>query len=253
MDEHPHLIDEVRRDLEVIAANKRMIPERKAAIMGEKRRKFGDADFSQLLETSEEEDIVDEKNDTHGCKDMLQKQLIIKKECKVKISKLILKERKFDFKLQSLNLTGADDYLENVESHENYNDDDSIIIETASDSSAVEQTPSSHQFFNQPDTGSPQEGEYSVKLQKLCLAGANDDCENVVIDENDTDDESILVETATDSSVIELSPSSHQLSNQPDTSTAQYVDSGAESRDLSSLAPVMVDKDKVQWWFEKFV
>jgi len=195
MDEHPHLIDEVRRDLEVIAANKRMIPERKAAIMGEKRRKFGDADFSQLLETSEEEDIVDEKNDTHGCKDMLQKQLIIKKECKVKISKLILKERKFDFKLQSLNLTGADDYLENVESHENYNDDDSIIIETASDSSAVEQTPSSHQFFNQPDTGSPQEGEYSVKLQKLCLAGANDDCENVVIDENDTDDESILVET----------------------------------------------------------
>ena len=80
MDEHPHLIDEVRRDLEVIAANKRMIPERKAAIMGEKRRKFGDADFSQLLETSEEEDIVDEKNDTYGCKDMLQKQLIIKKD-----------------------------------------------------------------------------------------------------------------------------------------------------------------------------
>ncbi len=27
------------------------------------------------------------------------------------------------------------------------------------------------------------------------VAGANDDCENVVIDENDTDDESILVET----------------------------------------------------------
>ena len=32
-------------------------------------------------------------------------------------------------------------------------------------------------------------------LMETQVAGANDDCENVVIDENDTDDESILVET----------------------------------------------------------
>jgi len=272
MDEHPHLYDEVKRDLEVIAANKRIIPERRAAYMGEKRRKSGvdlldvkhdeenntyysDADISQLLESSEEEDYVNDKNDTQECKDRL-KQQVIKKECEVKIPKLILKERKCSVKLQKLILTGADDDHENEESHENYSshDDDSIIIETASDSSVPELAPSSHQVFNQPDTDSPQERECYVKLQKLCLAGANDDCENVVIDESYTgDDESIVVETASDSSVIELYPSSHQLSNQPDTIAAHEIDSGAESRDLSSLAPVMVDEDKVQWWLKKFV
>ena len=42
MDEHPHLIEEVRRDLEVIAANKRILPARRAAVyMGEKRLKSG--------------------------------------------------------------------------------------------------------------------------------------------------------------------------------------------------------------------
>merc|ERR1712025_274727 len=270
MDEHPHLFEEVKRDLEVIAANKRITPERKAANMGEKRRKFGvdaindevkhddenntysEADISQLLESSEEEDIVNEKNDTQECKDRLQKQLVIKKECTVNISKLILKERKCDVKLQNLKLTGANEYLKIVESNENFtNDDESIIIENSSDPIVFEQATSSHQFFNQPFTCSPQERGCYVKLQKPCLSGANDDCKNVVNDENYTGaDESVVVETASDSSVIELSPSSNQLADQPNTSAAQDIDSVAQSRDLSSLAPVMVDKDKVQWWFK---
>jgi len=230
MDEHPHLIEEVKRDLEVISANKRITPGRRAANMGEKRRKFGvdsindevkhddenntysgsDAYISQLLVSSDEEDIVSEKNDAQECNDRLQKeQVVIKKECKVHISKLTLKERKCDVKLQNLNLTGANDYLEDVESHP----------------SVLEQAPSSHQLFNQPDTCSLQERECYVKLQKLCLPGTNDDCGNVVNDENYTvDDELIVLETSSDSSVIEISPSSNQLADQPGTSAAQDID-----------------------------
>merc|ERR1712025_1219918 len=184
MDEHPHLIEEVKRDLEVIAANKRITPGRRAANMGEKRRKFGvdsindevkhddenntysDAYISQLLESSDEGDIVSEKNDAQECTD---RRVVIKKECKVHISKLTLKERKCDVKLQNLKLTGANDYLEDVESHP----------------SVLEQAPSSHQLFNQPDTCSLQERECYVKLQKF----SNDDCGNVVNDENYTVDD----------------------------------------------------------------
>jgi len=279
MDKHPHLVEEVKRDLELISANKRT--ERGAANMDEKRRKFGDditnnyvehdeenckysdSDIKQLLESSDDEENVSDKKDTQGCKDRLQKQQVIKKKCEVKIKKVILKEKKCDVKLQKLilkekkcdvklqkvNLTGANDYLENVESHENNTskDEESILIETASDSSVLEHAPCSQLL------PSPQERECYGKLQKLCLAEANDDCENVVNDENYIgDDESIVVETATDSSVIELSPSSNQLAVQPDTSAAQDINSVAASIEPSSLAPVMVANDKVQWWFKKF-
>merc|ERR1719347_715891 len=121
----------------------------RAANMGEKRPKssvglinehdehneenstYDDADIFQLLESSEEGDIVNEKYDTHECKDRLQKHLVINKECEVMIPKLILKERKCDVKLQNLDLKGANVYLENVVSHENNpsNNDKSIIIE----------------------------------------------------------------------------------------------------------------------------
>merc|ERR1712142_773891 len=167
--------------------------------------------------------------DTQECKVRLEKQLVVKKDCNVKIPKLCL--------------TGANFDCENVESDEKSTDvDDSIIVETATDSSVY--TSSARETINGV-AEKVKERECYVKLQNLCLAWANDDRDNVGNDEKYTDDdESIIMETASDSSVIILSPSSYQLSNQLNTSAAQRViesESSAESIELLSLAPVMDD------------
>jgi len=253
MDEHPHLLEETRKDLGLITADKgvhpaeRIIPERRAAFMGEKKRKssvdlirdhvkhdenstYSDADISDLLKSSEDEDNLNDEIDPQECKVRLEKQLVIKKDFNVKIPKL--------------SLTGANYDCENVESDEKYTNVDELI-ETASDSSVYTSS------AQEPIDGVAEkvkERECYVKLQNLRLAWANDDRENVENDEKYTDnDESIIImETASDSSVVELSPSSHQLSNQLDTSAAQeIIENVAESKELRSLAPVMVDK--VQW------
>jgi len=202
IDEHPHLVKEVQRDLARISACEINPPVKKKILPNEEAvrcdKKLCD------LHLEHEEDEVTGKEHTL-------------KECYVKLEKLKLVEMRDAH--NNLKNDGPDD------------NDDPVIVEIDSKSSVED-------LMNNLSTQ-----ECYVNLEKLELVEMLDTNNNLKNDGPDDNDDPVIVEIDSKSSVEDL----NNLSTQPKPLQHAAVAGVPDNMNL----PLSSAQDKVQWWLQK--